>query len=286
MPCRAGPHLFWDQLGWANAFLVIMSKSAPASFLFALVSLSACYGAAPPKPPLVPMPTLQRGARIDVDTVSKTTMESVAKTASSCPQGVGTGDPSCVVTHYSVMEPVTRTSSQMSYAGEPVTVAQFRVLTDPQYDQEVVALADLAHKCQRANVPRYVGIGMFAVGLLVPTLLGSHMPSAANEGVFWGGVVGGSASYALGYFSFGGRDCVRARELSNKIDMSGVMTATTVWGADEASELAALAAGFNADHAASARRTAAKEAEEVPAVAPAPARATKHVKKPAALRMR
>ena len=273
--------LFWDQLGWADAFLVIMSKST-AAFLLAIISLTGCYGAAPPKPPRVPLPEVQGGARIDVETVSKTTIESVAKTASSCPHGVSTGDPSCVVTHYSEMEPVTRTSSQMSYAGEPVTVAQFRVLTDPQYDKEVVALADLAHKCQRANVPRYVGIGLFAVGLLVPTVLGSHLPSAANEGIFWGGVVGGSASYALGYFSLGGRDCVRAKELSNKIDMSGVMAATTVWGTEEAAELQALADGFNAGHAARARRTAAQE----PAPVPAPPTPIKHVKKTSAMRMR
>src|SRR5215467_7600585 len=101
-------------------------KSAAA---FAFVSLAACYGAAPPKPVHVTLPPLADGAEIDVHSSSQTTIENVPHTASTCPQGKGEGDPSCVVTRYVTAEPVTRTTTSATYGTEPITYAQFKVLT-------------------------------------------------------------------------------------------------------------------------------------------------------------
>ena len=56
-------------------------------------------------------------------------------------------------------------------------------------------------------------------------------------------------SYALGYFAFGGRDCVEARGLYNDMDMSQAMSWNSVEGADYATEMKSLAAQFNSTHA-------------------------------------
>src|ERR1041385_8276584 len=94
----------------------------------ALLTLAACYGAAHGKPPPAPLPPLNDDAPIIVHSETKTTIESVDRTASTCPQGHGEGDPACVVTHYQSPEPVTRTHTSATYGGQPLTVAQFKVM--------------------------------------------------------------------------------------------------------------------------------------------------------------
>src|SRR5439155_17463846 len=155
-----------------------------------LVSLAACYGAAPPKPPKIPLPPPVEGAEIDVFSDSKTTVENVERHASSCPQGKSEGDPSCVVTRYTVAEPVTRTVSTASYAAQPISYAQFKVMTDPKWDDKTSHLEDLAHKCERANVPRYAGLGLMAAGL-VGGLIASSAGSSYGGLVMYGGLGAG-----------------------------------------------------------------------------------------------
>ena len=211
--------------------------------------LVACYGAAPPKPPVVPLPPTQDGAEILVHTESHTTYENVQKQATSCPQGVGEGDPSCTVTRYNVTEPVTRTTSAATYGDQAITYAQFKVMTDPHYQDKVAAVGDLGHKCQRANIPRYIGLGMLAAGLLVGPIISAEGGGGVGTAVTYGGLLGGGVSYAAGYFAFGGRDCNEARAIYNSIDYSAAMSWNTVEGADVATEMQALAGQFNATHA-------------------------------------
>ncbi|MBV8755977.1 MAG: hypothetical protein JO257_01800 [Deltaproteobacteria bacterium] len=216
--------------------------------LLPTVFLVACYGAAPPKPPVVPLPPTEDGAQILVHTESHTTYENVQKQATSCPQGKGEGDPSCTVTRYNVTEPVTHTTSAATYGTTPITYAQFKVMTDPQYAQKVDAVGDLGHKCQRANVPRYIGLGMLAAGLLVGPIISAEGGGGVGTAVTYGGLIGGGVSYAAGYFAFGGRDCVEARAIYNSIDYSAAMGWNTVEGADVATEMQALAGQFNQTH--------------------------------------
>jgi hypothetical protein len=211
--------------------------------------LGACYGAAPPKPPVVPLPPQQDGAQILVSTESHTTYENVQKQATSCPQGKSEGDPSCTVTRYNVTEPVTHTTSAAAYGNEAINYAQFKVMTDPHYQEKVEAVGDLGHKCQRANVPRYIGLGMLAAGLLVGPIISAEGGGGVGTAVTYGGLLGGGVSYAAGYFAFGGRDCVEARQIYNSIDYSAAMSWNTVEGADVATEMQALAGQFNATHA-------------------------------------
>ncbi len=215
-----------------------------------LVSLSllGCYGAAPPRPPNVPLPPMSEGAALDVHTVTKTEIESVDHTASTCPQGHSEGDPLCVVTHYQQNEPVTRTHSTLSYDGQPINYGQFRVMTDPKYSDKLSTLEDLSHKCTRANVPRYAGMGLLLGGVIAGQLIGGDVGAA----VLWTGLAGGIASYSLGYFAFGGRDCNEAAELFRQIDMSRALEENTVEGLDYAAEMKSLADQFNATHSSHA----------------------------------
>src|SRR5262245_23294288 len=104
------------------------------SVALCLPFLAACYGAAPPKPARIPLPPPIDGAQILVHSEERTTIETVQKEASTCPQGHAEGSPACTVTRYSVAEPVTRVYSGATYADQPISYAQFRVMTDPQYD--------------------------------------------------------------------------------------------------------------------------------------------------------
>src|SRR5258706_2400047 len=159
------------------------------------LSLAACYGAAPPKPVYVPLPAMAANAGIDVRSESRTTVENVSHSASTCPAGKGEGDPSCTITRYVVAEPVTRTTTTASYGTEPITYAQFKVMTDPHWDQKLADLDDLAHKCQRANVPRYAGLGLMLGGLVAGLVVGGATGSAtAEQGVIYGGLGLGAAS--------------------------------------------------------------------------------------------
>src|SRR5688572_4243127 len=100
------------------------------------ILFTACYGAAPPKPATIPMPTLRDDAEIAVHTESKTTIEDVPKESTSCPAGHASGSPQCTVHRYSVAEPVTRTKTTATYGGEAISYGQFKILTDKDYDKK------------------------------------------------------------------------------------------------------------------------------------------------------
>jgi hypothetical protein len=209
-----------------------------------LLPLAACYGAAPGAPPRVPLPPVIDGAEVAVHTETRTEIENVQKQASTCPQGHGPGDPACAVTTYTVAEPVTRTTSTASYAEQPISFAQFKVLTDPKWNEKLALLDELATKCQHANIPRYAGLGSMLGGLVAGMIVGGD----TGKVIVYGGFGVGASSYALGYFAFGGADCVRAQNLYNELDMSQEMSWNSVEGGERASEMKSLAEQFNAQH--------------------------------------
>lgn len=245
-----------------------MKSAALLPSMLSISVLGACYGSAPPRPPVVPLPPAQEGAQILVHSETNTSYENVEKQATSCPQGKSEGDPSCTVTRYNVTEPVTRTNSAASYGDQAITYAQFKVMTDPHYQEKVEAVADLGHKCQRANTPRYIGLGMLAAGLLVGPIISAEGGGGVGTAVTYGGLLGGAVAYGTGYFVFGGRDCVEARQIYNSIDYSAAMGWNTVEGSDVATEMQALAGQFNATH----NHTASASADETPVAPPPPAK--------------
>ncbi len=216
--------------------------------------VAACYGAAPPKPAHVQLPMLQSDAEIGVFSESTTTVENVTKQSRTCPDHP-TEDNQCVTTNYTVAEPVTHTTTTATYGTEPINYGQFKVITDPHYDEKLARLDDLAHKCERANIPRYAGIGLMVGGLIGGLIAGVAGSPTGEYALMYGGAGAGLASYALGYFAFGGRDCVEARGLYNEVDLAG-RTDTTVYGGDTAVEMKTLADQFNAAHLAGGRRSA------------------------------
>jgi hypothetical protein len=220
-----------------------MTRTSVAALL--LTSLAACYGAAPPPAPRVPLPELAPDAEILVHSESKTTMESVEKQSSTCPQGKGEGDPSCVITRYNVVEPVTRTTTTASYNGAPITYAQFKVITDPKYDNKVGELEHLSHLCHRANVPRYVGMGLALGGVVAMVASGNKGPVGIAG---WGALAAGGVSYGVGYWAYGGKKCNEAAALYRDIDFSRMTSWDVVHGAEYATEMKTLADQFNANH--------------------------------------
>ncbi|HEY5944858.1 MAG TPA: hypothetical protein VIV40_05175 [Kofleriaceae bacterium] len=218
------------------------------SVAFCLPLLVACYGAAPPKPARIPLPPPVEGAAIEVHSEARTEIESVQKEASTCPQGHSPGDPACTVTRYSVNEPVTRTHSSATYADQPISYAQFKVMTDSQYDTKLSRLEELSHRCKRANVPRYVGLGLMVGSLIAAPIVGKATDSTgASQGTLWGMLGAGTASFTLGYFAFGGRDCNEARGIYNDVNVAGYVDTHDLIGQDTAAEMAELAARFNAN---------------------------------------
>jgi len=216
--------------------------------LVPLLLAAACYGAAPPRPAPISLPPLSADAELVVHTERRTEIERVQKQASTCPAGHAEGSPACTITRYTVAEPVTRTKTRATYGGAPVSYGQFKVLTDAAYDKKLATLADLSHRCKRANVPRYVGMALTLGGLIALPLSGGNR--AVMLGAY-GAMVGGGVSYGFGYFGYGGRQCNEARALYHEVDLSLEAGWTTVEGGDVAVEMATLAEQFNAS-----RRTA------------------------------
>lgn len=242
--------------------------------VLASLSLAACYGAAPPRPARIPLPQLVDGAQVDVFSETHTTMENIPKTAWTCPQGVAEGDPSCVKTTYTVTEPVDHTITTASYASQPISYGQFKVLTDARYEQKLADLDHLSHTCKRANIPRYAGMALFGVGLIAGPIMAANGSSAGGL-VTYGGMGAGGLAYALGYFAFGGRDCNEARAIYNDVNVEPYATTNEMEGGEVASEMKVLAQQFNLQHAGMARTESvpspvADASDEEPAPAPAP----------------
>ena len=195
----------------------------------------------------MPLPPIQDGASLEVHTDQKTTIENVAKTAWSCPAGHAEGDPACTKTTYTEAEPVTRTTSTANIGDQPLTYAQFRVITDPKWNEKLVQLEDLSHRCQRANVPRYVGLGMFAASLIAGPIISAEVDPTAGSIITYGGALAGGGAYAVGYFWYGGRDCNEAAALYGYLNTANEGD-NVVYGAESATEMKTLADQFNATH--------------------------------------
>jgi hypothetical protein len=222
---------------------MVRSAFVACSFL-----LAACYGSAPPPPPKIPLPPVVDGAPIEVESHDKTTVEDVQREARTC--AVVDQSEKCSVTKYKESVPVTRTYTRATYAGQPLNYAQLRVMSDPEYDAKVARIAELGHTCRRANVPRYLGL-LGVVGGIVVANIGAagKNPNVPVEVGGFAMIGGGIASYATGYYAFGGRDCVRARALYNELDLANKQWEVVV-GGDYAAEMKALAERFNAAHRA------------------------------------
>jgi hypothetical protein len=223
----------------------------PLSILFLVLTLvPACYGSAPPRPQPVALPPLSDDAMINVYTESRQAVEPRTREERACPAGE---DPktskACVVTYREVLEPVTHTSSTATYGPAPINYGQFRVLTDPEYDRKLARLEDLSTRCKRANIPRWIGTTL-VLGGLVAAIAGNGEGPVGIGGL--AAIGGGSASYILGLYAFGGIQCNEAATLYEQLDNRRNEKLTSVPGEAVAAEMKALADRFNQTRAASA----------------------------------
>ena len=234
-----------------------LSRPTRTPALIGALSLAAgCYGAAPPRPPAIPLPDLTRGGEIAVASEETTRIENVRKKDVTCPQGHTTDSPDCVVTHRVEAEPVTRVHTTATYAGERLSYAQLKVMTDPERDAKLARLDRLRTRCGDARVPRNIGLGLM-LGSLGALVFAGWKPAAIASVSAFGA---GSVSFGVGYFAMGGRQCNQAVDLYRELDLSADTDLFEVEGAYYAEEMKKLADQFNAGRVrAEQAATAAEE---------------------------
>jgi hypothetical protein len=218
------------------------SKNPILAVCLTLSTLTACYGAAPPHPASIALPELSAEATINVHSETTTKIENRQKKAWTCPAGHSEGDPLCTSTTYEVAEPVTRTETAATYGADPISYAQFKVLTDPEYDAKVARLDAMRARCRGANKPRVVGMILMLAGA------GGIMASAYGKifaQIGFASVGAGGVSYGFGYYGYGGRTCNEAAALYRELDMTEETEWKSVWGEDHADEMKRLAKQFN-----------------------------------------
>jgi hypothetical protein len=216
-----------------------------ASLLGAALATGGCYGAAPPRPAPIALPPLADSTEITVTSESTTTIENVPKKMVSCPAGHIEGSPACVITRYTEAEPVTSTATTARYGDVQLDIAQFWVMTDPDYRNKLDRLASLSSACRGANVPRWIGMGL-VLGGLVSWGIASGSNEAAFTYVGMGALATGGGAYAFGYYGYGGNRCKEAQILYQQIDYDNAIGAPIAYGPERASEMKVLADQFNA----------------------------------------
>jgi hypothetical protein len=236
--------------GWTTAKSRNMGrvtyKNLPMEVTLLSVLLIGCYGAAPSKPALVPLPSLIPGAQIEVRSETTTAIENVSHSARSCPEDGST----CSIVRYTVPESVTRTTTTARYAGQPISYGQFLVMTDPNYGQKLSELEELSAHCRRANIPRYAGLASALGGYFVGELA---VKGDTGRTILYGGAVVGAGLFTLGYLFFGGRDCNAANNLFHHVDMTYQLTEHVMEGDEYPEKMKSLADQFNAAHSGHAR---------------------------------
>ena len=244
------------------------SALSPLAFLLPVALFgTGCYGASPP--PVTQMPTPERipGAQADVDTRQETHMEQVNKEARTC----DSSGQNCVTTKYQVSEPVVYTFSSMHYAGKPVSYADFMLITDTKREEHLAKLDENRNACERANIPRWVGIGMVAAGVIATgAAYFTREPALTYVGL--GTMGGGGVSYGVGYFAFGGQKCNEAAAQHRELEVADKKDVLEVPGSDTAADLRRRALEFNANPIADTGSPKAEASKEVAVVAPPPER--------------
>lgn len=209
-----------------------------------LATASACTL----KPPgavvtTVPVPSAPEGTPIEVSTMTTNEPEAVQKMSESCPQGHATGSPECIVTYYTVQEPVKRTKTTMTYGGQRLTHAQFLTLAEADRTQKIATLEDKTALCKRAKVPRYVAIAL-GVGAVVAGGIGAARQN--NVGTYVGIGLGAGALTAVGVgFGMSRGSCQTAQDLARELDLTD-KDETVVQGPANATKIDALADEYNA----------------------------------------
>jgi hypothetical protein len=218
---------------------------------FMLLLLAGCYGSAPSQPPRMPLPRLVPGQEVVVTSESSTKIEAVKKKSWTCPQGHAEGSPACVSTTYWVNEPVTRTTTTMTYGGEEISDVELRAMANADLlEAKRVELDKEISRCRGANTPRRIGL----VGVLGGVVLWTIAVTTQERAFTYAGAASlsvGVGAYTYGYFN-GGKSCKEAGFLAREIAVGGEHSD---YRKSHDEEMHELAARFNAQRAAIAEPT-------------------------------
>ncbi|MBV1858245.1 MAG: hypothetical protein KUG77_07525, partial [Nannocystaceae bacterium] len=199
-----------------------MTRSVLSSLLVSAcaLSVSGCFALKAPDPIVssVALDGIDPTAALDVETKVVTALENVEKKSSSCPSGHAEGSPECVVTRFTVKEPVTRTKTTMVSGSHRLTYAQFLTIAEHDRPQRAAALESDISKCKRARIPRYIsiGLGVVAVGLLGYGAARQNKPlTYAGAGVGGTALIAGGAGLVMAKGS-----CRDARASAAELDLT------------------------------------------------------------------
>lgn len=188
-----------------------------------LAAATACYGAARPTPAKPELPPLTDGAELDID------VDSTRYWSDSRGRYVN-----------------SHLISGMSYNNIPLTYHQMRSLADPAWPGKLAEYDQLAKRCKRANIPRYIGFAGVAIGAGLymggGALFGENATLHATVSL---GTLGlGVLSYAAGYAFLGGGACREAESLSEKLHLAGA-DEVKIYNDELILEIAHIARAFN-----------------------------------------
>ena len=161
----------------------------PLALLLTVGCASGCYGAAHEPPARPQAPALTPGATASVE---RARHKAFLDSTGSYHDG--------------------STSLTFRYGDQRLSYSQYRALVDPRWSATLDEYDELVKRCQRANIPKYIGyaaiVGGFAFGIWGNQIVGDN--EQAQAAGFYGGVGLGVAAYAAGYLLFGGRACNEA----------------------------------------------------------------------------
>jgi hypothetical protein len=157
----------------------------------------------------------------------------------------------------------------MHYAGKPVSYADFLLITDTKRDEHLAKLEENSKACERANIPRWVGIGLVAAGALATgAAYLTREPALTYVGL--GSIGGGGVSYGVGYFAFGGAKCNEAAAQHRELEVADKKEVMEVAGSGNAADLRKRALEFNASPEAEKGSPGAEAPKQVAEAAPPP----------------
>lgn len=168
------------------------SRSHVARALVAALLTTGCYGSAPATPPRL-QPALDAGATATLDVTTR--------------RAYYDRDGYRHERH---------SSMQFLYGGEPKTYGEYRAVVDPKWTATLDHYDDLHRRCQRANIPKYLGIatlvGGFAFALWGANLIGEGKEDLQRT-VQYTAIGAGALIFGAGYAFFGGRACNEAKRM-------------------------------------------------------------------------
>ena len=226
----------------------MLQKIILSCWVLPLTATVACYADLPPRPTTVTLPALSDNATIATSSTSVFENEEVAKEATHCPQGTLAGN-GCSVTRYTETQSVKHLKTSATYGGAPITYAQFKVLTDPDYSKKLVTLEHARAGCKGGSLPRWAGIGLGVASV--------YLMAYSNQLVGAAVLGAGTASYTYGYVRYA-KPCNQAHALYRQVDFSQDIDNRLVDGEDRAREMQTLAEQFNARRSSAPVATASK----------------------------